>query len=115
MRVNKLVNKIVKEEQSPSADESTIDKDSLLKLHKKLIKFVQSNIGDLRENPEVAVKEWRKLVAMESLFLNLGLLMMAPSKDEKTVLEILDDVEELKECYKNLSIGTNKKKKVDED
>jgi len=63
----------------------------------------------------------RQLTAIETLFLNLTLLVLVPQalSDQSTVVETLEDIEELKECFSNLGIDkvqTGKKvKKTEED
>ena len=139
MRVNKLVNQIVKDqaEQQEKVDDKEIDMSSLCKQHKKSIKFAQTNMESVREelsqkiekldsvkDKEVLSKltdQLRKLIAFESLFLNLNLLVLFPQNDteKKQLLETLEDIEELKECFSNLGLSTvstsNKKQKKDDD
>lgn len=63
----------------------------------------------------------RKLIAFESMFLHLNLLVLFPQKDteKKQLLSTLEDIEELKECFQNLGLTTvstsNKKQKKDDD
>ena len=60
---------------------------------------------------------------MESLFLNLCLITLVPqiTGDKQVVIETLEDIEELKECYTNLGIdkvpesSAKKAKKSSED
>ena len=49
----------------------------------------------------------RKLIAFETLFLNLCLLILIPqaSNDQKAAIDSLEDIEELKECFGNLGLG----------
>lgn len=63
----------------------------------------------------------RKLIAFETLFLNLCLLILTPQTggDQKTMIETLEDIEELKECFQNLGLDkvqvqSKKARKVDE-
>ena len=141
MRVNKLVNQIVKDqaEQQDTQKEITeeIDMASLCKQHKKSIKFAQSNMESVREeiskkiekldsvkDKEMLAKltdQLRKLIAFESMFLNINLLVLFPQKDseKKQLLNTLEDIEELKECFQNLGLSTvstsNKKQKKGDD
>lgn len=141
MRVNKLVNQIVKDQAEQQEAEKEvvdeIDMASLCKQHKKSIKFAQTNMESVREeisqkiekldsvkDKEVLAKltdQLRKLIAFESMFLNLNLLVLFPQKEseKKSLLNTLEDIEELKECFSNLGLTTvstsNKKQKKDND
>ena len=48
----------------------------------------------------------RKLITLENLFLNLSLISLTPegTQDRKVVVETLEDIEELKECFVNLGL-----------
>lgn len=59
MRVNKLVNKMVKEETKSTEDEEqgeTMDLESLCKMHKKNIKYAEKNMQAVREEIESAIE-----------------------------------------------------------
>jgi hypothetical protein len=64
----------------------------------------------------------RKLVAFETLFLNVNMLILVPQNsgnDQRTLIETLEDIEELKSCFENIGIGSfstsNKVKKLTEE
>ena len=97
-------------------DEQELDPASLRKIHKKNIKYAEQAIMQARIDVQAAINksrdskdseqllrlkdQVRKLVAFEQLFLSLCLLIMIPSKgDQKAVIETLEDIEELKECF----------------
>lgn len=142
MRVNKLVNKAVGEQttnggEAEEAGDDQLDVASLRKIHKKNTKYAEKEITQVRSEIQAAIKgldaakdaelilkhkeQLRKLVAFETLFLNLCLLILIPQTggDQKTVIETLEDIEELKECFQNLGLDklqapSKKARKVDE-
>lgn len=83
-----------------------------------------NDLDEVKDN-ELVLKhkeQLRKLVAFETLFLNLCLLILIPQAggDQKTVIETLEDIEELKECFQNLGLDkiqtkSKKARKMDED
>jgi len=87
---------------------------------------IQAAINDLDETKDVELmfkhkEHLRKLIAFETLFLNLCLLILTPQTggDQKTMIETLEDIEELKECFQNLGLDkqqtpSKKARKVDE-
>ena len=122
MRVNKLVNKVVGEqpmstEGDDKQEDDQLDLASLRKIHKKNTKYAQKHIAQVRCEVQAAINDLdetkdvelifkhkehlRKLIAFETLFLNLCLLILIPQTgdDQKTVIETLEDIEELKECF----------------
>lgn len=110
-----------------------MDVASLAKRHKKYVKFVEKSISAARvqvaealaglnedEDKEMAMKyktQIRQLMAIETLFLNLTLLVLVPQApgNGSIVIEILEDIEELKECYGNLGIATVQTSKKTKD
>jgi len=129
MRVNKLVNKLVSEhiqdggQGDDEEDEAQLDLGSLCKLHKRNLKYAEKEIQAVRikvaekvaaaesgDNKEYTLRlkdQSRKLIALETLFLNLCPLVLMPwaAKDQKAVTEALEDLEELKECWENLGLN----------
>jgi len=137
MRVNKLANKVMEDADESDDQDQELDIASLAKRHKKYLKFVDKNISQVRaqvaeelsslsedSDKEMIIKhkaQIRQLMAVETLFLNLTLLVLVPQAidNQKLVIETLDDIEELKECYINLGINkvqsSKKAKKADTD
>jgi len=63
---------------------------------------------DEKDQHQGALKmQIRQLVSLECLFLNLSLVALIP-QDKQSVIEVMEDIEELKECYNNLGIDTVK-------
>jgi hypothetical protein len=123
MRVAKLVSKIVashleKADHAEVEGEDKLDLGGVLKQFKSTTKFVTKNIVDARLKASELIGEKddkqyhhlvtqvRQLISLENLFLNLALVSLIPQNatDTKSVVETLEDIEELKECFKNLGI-----------
>ena len=141
MRVNKLVNKMVKEvssDENGDLKDEAMDPEAMCKMHKKNIKYAEKSMQDVREEIEAAISSWddakdkekiikakaqlRKLQSFESLFLNINLLLLAPqnlSGDQKNLIDTLEDIEELKQCFENMRVNvfqaSGKVKKLSED
>lgn len=121
MRVNKLANKIVSE-RNDETGEDELDPSSVLAVHKANVKYVQKNLSHTRAQLEEELsglggkdktehslalkKQAGQLQSLESLILSLNLLALLPQGNtgEKGVIETLEDIEELKECFSNLGL-----------
>jgi len=96
MRVNKLVNKVVSEHahEIEQQEDAELDVESLCKLHKKNLKYAEKNMSQVRTQVQATISSLgegadrelllkhkehiRKLVALETLFLNVCLLILVP-------------------------------------
>lgn len=101
-----------------------MDLESLCKMQKKNIKYAEKNMQAVREEIEQAISGWddsknkeqiikaktqlRKLASFESLLLNINLLILIPQNletDQKNLIDTLEDIEELKQCFENMKVN----------
>ena len=76
---------------------------------------VEDKISKLKESDKEMMMKLkdtqRKLVAYEYLILNVNLLILVPDTEQRIVMETLEDIEEMKECFNNLGLTSSPQKK----
>lgn len=109
MKINVKIYKLAKDNH---------EMEELAKNHKDYIKFIKDNISsertkvkeivDSKSNEELKLKataEFKKLIAIEQLFLSLTMLILLPG-DMQQISQSMEELEELKDCFVNLKLGS---------
>jgi len=105
-----------------SSVNGTLEDEGIAKQHKKLLKWVRKNVTTARvalaegehkstENKLKVDVATKRILAIEKLVLSMSLVMTIPGDDLEMMSQLMEEMEELKECFENMHLeaATGKK------